>query len=115
MITSTYIVIIYSTRDQVLICNYCYQEKLLISQFFFYRNKGYVIPVDTFHFFYLFGLVKFHMMYLFSSILFNLHYHFLYVHSLVLSYSISSFLGFPLRDQTCLITLFLVAYKQLNS
>ena len=118
MITSTYIVTIYLPGDQVLICKFCYyllSQKLAKFTIFFSRNKGYVIPVDISHFLNLLDAVKFHMMYLFSSTLFNLQYHFMFVRSLVSSYSVASFIVFPLRDQTCLITLFIVAYKHLNS
>ena len=72
MKTSAYIVVIYLTGNQVLICKYCYyyyqQEKLLISQFFLCRNKGYILHRNMWIFYisfiYLFGAVKFHKMYL---------------------------------------------------
>ena len=49
MISSTYIVIIYLTGDQVLVCKHCYyfiHAKNCFCHNFFCRNKGYVIPKD---------------------------------------------------------------------
>ena len=63
-----------------------------------------MIHVDTLHFFYLFDAVKLHTMYSFSSFYLSFINFSYIVQFLSRDYFSTFFLGFPIRDQTCLIT-----------